>query len=207
MRRFAATLKSPRNRTLLIGSTYDYEERIAKFLEQDTCGKTVLHHAASRSQEHVEAILASLETGCPEMLDLLRAKDENGRTVFHYATTNKDTETLVYLLKSAKCVHNRSNYEELCAMLSIQDCWCKTVLHYAAGQGLDFVQIILSLFAPGSCEILELLKVQDQNGATVFHSVFESIMYQELSVYASIEDQTLESVCFDAVTLVVTRKV
>ena len=171
-------------------ATNDYEERIAKFLEQDTCGKTVLHHAASQSQEQVEAILTSLETGCPEMLDLLRAKDTERRTVFHYASTNKDTAVLAHLLKSVECVENTSNYDELCEILNIQDNeGKKTVLHYASKLGLVHVQVVLESFKTGCPEKLKLLKHQDKHGPTAFHSAFENTEERNIHGEEEIDDK------------------
>ena len=175
----AATLKSPRKLTRLISSANDYEERIASLLKRDQNDKTVLHHAASQSLDHVKVVLESFKTCCPEKLELLKANDNSGKTAFHYATRWRGgTDMLTYLieqsLESVECVDDGGNYEELCAILNIQDNEGKTILHYASKLGLEPVQVVLESFKLGCPEKLKLLKHQDKHGVTAFHSVFEN---------------------------------
>ena len=95
----------------LISSIKDNETKITKLLERDLIGKTVLHYAASQSREHVEGILECLETGCPAILDLIGAKEVNGRTAFHLAITDDSWDILSYLMSEPKRQEAMANHK------------------------------------------------------------------------------------------------
>lgn len=113
--------------------------------EQDSEGKSILHHVAYSTPLRARALLEATRGWLN--IDPL---DKNGRTPLHYAAANDKAETMELLLEYRANILARDKYQATtlhfsvksaaCAKLTIersdlihaQDSFCRTALHYAA---------------------------------------------------------------------------
>ena len=120
---------------------------------------------------NVQKILESFKPGCPEILELLKAQDGLGATVFHSAAFYCKNDMLKCLLKAADNNYKVSSCKEAREILSLQDNDGKTVLHYAARCSPKSVCLILTFFDITDSAVPRVWDVKDYFGQTFLSHV------------------------------------